>query len=140
MVKIRNYKPADYVAVVANLKPEDMFDEIWDSQKSYDSVISIDPDNIQVAEVDGKVVGSVMIDQMGGDLAFIYRLVVNKDYRGRGIANKLLDEVYRILRARGTKEVALFANSENEKLSKFYAKRGYAKGTNTYRTFWKSVD
>lgn len=137
---IRDYRPEDYDAIVKNLKPEDMFDEIWDSRNNYETKVAENPSDILVAEVDGKVVGSVLIDQMGQEMAFIYRLVVTKSYRNQGVASQLLEKVYEVLKSRGTKEVALFANSKDEKLIEFYSHKGYSKGENTYRAMWKSLE
>jgi ribosomal protein S18 acetylase RimI-like enzyme len=138
-MNIRNYQEQDYEAIMQNLKQADMFDEVWDGKTNFSSLIHEDPTNILVAEVDGKVVGSVLIDQFGAELAFIYRLVVSEDYRRQGVGARLIDAAHDTLRARGTKEVALFADATNEKLIQYYRGKGYTEGKHKYKTMWRSL-
>ena len=139
-MNVRPYRPEDYPTIKRNLESANMFDEMWDGQTNVDSLAAEEPTNILVAEQDGKVVGSLFIDQFGADLAFIYRVVVDEKYRGQGIATSLLTAARDTLAKRGVKEVALFVNSEDDGLQDFYARQGFKKGTRSYKAMWRSTD
>lgn len=139
-MEIRNYRPADYPSIKQNLESADMFDNVWDSQENVDSLVAEEPTNVLVAEQDNNVVGSLFIDQFGAEVAFIYRVVVNQEYRGRGIATSLLKTARDALASRGVKEVALFVDADNEGLQDFYSKQGFKKGTHSYKAMWRSVE
>lgn len=135
----RNYVPADYAAIKANLEAAGMFAEPWDSKSNYDSLVAEHPSNILVTEVGGHVVGSLLIDRYGAEGAFIYRLVVHRDHRGAGVASRLLEDAHQTLREQGVKVVALFADAEDSELLAYYAKRGYAQLPHDYAPMWKAL-
>ena len=136
---IRNYQSSDYEAIARNLKNDGGYDPVWDGQSNFESLVAENPANILVAEVDGKVVGSVLIDQFGADLAFLYRLIVDEDYRRQGIAGQVIEAAHHELRARGAREVALFADSDRPELLKYYRGKGYTEGEHKYKTMWRSL-
>jgi ribosomal protein S18 acetylase RimI-like enzyme len=92
-----------------------------------------------VAEQDGELIGSLFIDQFGSQVAFIFRLVVDKEYRNKGVATALINKAQEILKARGTKEVALLVDAENTVLQDFYGKKNYKLGKHSYKTMWRSL-
>lgn len=138
--KYANYHPEDYPSVKRNLESADMFDEVWDSQKNVDSLAAEEPTNVLVAEHDGGVVGSLFIDQFGSEVAFVYRVVVNEEHRGQGIATSLMQAARDALTKRGVREVALFVDAEDEGLQDFYSKQGFKKGVHNYKAMWRATD
>ena len=83
-----------------------------------------DPDLFLVAEDDGCLVGTV-IGGFDGRRGMIYHLAVAPDYRRKGLANQLMDEVETRLRARGCRKAYLLVKQGNLIASAFYEKRGW---------------
>jgi len=83
-----------------------------------------DPDLFLVAEVDGKIVGSV-IGGFDGRRGMMYHLAVAKEHRKQGIASQLVDELENRLRARGCIRYYLLVTRDNEPAICFYEKRGW---------------
>ena len=83
-----------------------------------------DPDLFLVAEVDGKIVGSV-IGGFDGRRGMMYHLAVAKEHRKQGIASQLVDELENRLRARGCIRYYLLVTRDNKPAIRFYEKRGW---------------
>lgn len=116
-----------------------MWDDVWDSEENFQSLVEKSPDSILVVEDGPKIIGSVVISHHGRKVGFIYRLWIDEDYRGKGIASKLLEKVYDVLRKRGAQEATLFASSRNKKLQRFYLTRGYEIGKDEFGFMWKKL-
>ena len=80
-----------------------------------------------VAEVDGRIVGSVMA---GNDArrGYIYHLAVDEDLRGRGIGGRLMKASEDALRKAGIEKVHLFIYNDNPAIV-FYEKSGWHRRT-----------
>ena len=78
-----------------------------------------DPDLFLVAEVGGRIVGSV-IGGFDGRRGLIYHLAVDPELRQRGIGTLLMDEVERRLKAKGCIRCYLMVVADNEKAIRFY--------------------
>ncbi|ERK15488.1 Acetyltransferase YpeA [Serratia fonticola AU-P3(3)] len=83
-----------------------------------------DPDLFLVAEVGGEVVGSVM-GGYDGHRGSAYYLGVHPDYRGRGIANALINRLEKKLIARGCPKIQLMVREDNDTVIEMYEKLGY---------------
>ena len=83
-----------------------------------------DPELFVVAEVSGKIVGT-LIGGWDGWRGNMYRLAVDRDHRRRGIARALVREVEARLVAKGAKRVTALVLREEEAASKFWAAVGY---------------
>ena len=95
------------------------------------------PDHIiQVAEVDGKVVGSttLLIEQKfihgGGKVGHIEDVVVSKEFEGRGIGMKLVTSLLEIARAKNCYKTILDCKDE---LIPFYERIGFKQESNQMR-------
>lgn len=139
MLKIRNYKSTDYKELAENLKEAGLFDEIWDSEENVSGMIKSNPESVLVAEKDGKVVGSVFLVNQGPKLLYLFRLVVKKEYRGKGIATKLIEKAEGIAKKNGARELGMYVDSSNQELHKFYGKRSFKKSKSTYFYMWKEI-
>lgn len=138
--KVRDYQVSDYEEVKKNLlDQQDMFDPVWDSEKSLNREIERDSDFIVVAEIDGKVVGNVFLGNWWGHGSWIFHLAVRKGYKGRGIAAQLMDEAEDRLRRKGAREVALFVDVNYPETREFYAKRGYHDFPGEYKSVVKKL-
>jgi len=86
--------------------------------------LQCDPDLFLVAEDDGCLVGTV-IGGFDGRRGMVYHLAVAPDYRRKGLANQLMDEVETRLRARGCRKAYLLVKQGNITAASFYQKRGW---------------
>lgn len=84
-----------------------------------------DPESLLVAELDGRVVGTV-IAGWDGWRANLYRLAVDPGVRGRGIAGLLVSRAEGRLRALGAGRFCAMVLEENDVGRSFWASRGYA--------------
>ena len=76
-------------------------------------------DAILLAEIDGKIVGTV-IAAFDGWRGNIYRLAVLPDYRNRGIARQLVQQAERKLAVQGAKRLVALASQHRETAAPFW--------------------
>lgn len=138
-ISIRAYKPQDYSVVEKNLKNEQMFAEAWDSEENLNDMIEKNPESILVAEVEGRIVGQILMVPYGGHVAFLFRLTVDQNYREKGVGSTLLESAEKLLKKKGLKEIALFVNDDKENLKEYYKKRDYQSSGNKFVVFWKRL-
>lgn len=117
-----------------------MYDLTWDSEENFASIIEVNPQYIQVAEIDNQLVGIIIIDSHGDKINFFYRLAVKEDQRGRGIGSALLSKAEAIAQEIGAQEVAVFVDSENTIVQRFYTMKGYQTTGKKYICMYKAVD
>ena len=115
-----------------------MFDEVWDSQENFASIIVANPQAIQVGEAENKVVGLIIIDSHGTDTSFFYRLAVDQNHRGSGIGSALLQKAEDIAKDMGAKEVAVYVDAENTIIQRFYTMKGYKTSGKKYICMYKT--
>jgi len=126
-IRFRQFRyPEDYPAVRSlwenagpglQLRRSDTLEEI---QKK----LQRDPDLFLIAELDGKLAGSV-IGGFDGRRGLIYHLAVDASLREQGIGSLLMDEVEHHLKAKGCIKSYLLVTTENESAMHFYEKRGW---------------
>ncbi|MCV0411082.1 GNAT family N-acetyltransferase [Nitrosopumilus sp.] len=99
--------------------------------------INSNPDHIiAVAELDGKIVGTttLLIEQKfihdGGVVGHIEDVVVNKDYHGQKIGEKIMKYILEIAKNRGCYKTILDCTDE---VKPFYEKLGFKKIANELR-------
>jgi len=80
--------------------------------------------NVVVHQEDGRPVGFATIVFTIGDHVGIGNLVVLKEFRGRGIASKLMEEAHELAREKGAKH-SLMCIWDGGTLPDFYQKAGY---------------
>ena len=81
-----------------------------------------------VADAAGQVVGMVSAQTVvstaeGGESAWVEDVIVQNDWRKRGIGRQLIDAVEAWCRGRGITRMQLLADSTNEEAMEFYARR-----------------
>jgi hypothetical protein len=122
---VRPYQDTDEEAVVALWR-----DVLPDSAPHNDPATSIrnklavDRDLFLVAEVDGKVAGTVM-GGYDGHRGWIYSVAVDPRYRRQGIGRDLLVELESILASLGCLKVNLQVRASNVGVIAFYEKLGF---------------
>lgn len=91
---------------------------------SLDKKLAHDTELLLVAEVDGRVVGTVM-GGWDGHRGWIYSLAVLPEYRGRGLGRQLVETIEQRLIAAGAPKINLQVVVGNETAVTFYERLGY---------------
>lgn len=138
-MKIRSYQPSDYEQLKALYFDSStfggQFDEARDAADRLKKKIEADPDAILVAEIDGKLVGTVSLIE-DGRVAWLFRYAVKKDQTG--VLNTLHDKAIEILRSRGHSQVLVYTPVGNNELDSRYEQLGFTKGDD-YTCYWKEI-
>ena len=71
--------------------------------QDWENVLAVEPEGCWVYEIDGVVVGSTTAVCFGQDLAWIGMVLVLPEYRGQGIARKLMQHAMKYLEERGVR-------------------------------------
>jgi ribosomal protein S18 acetylase RimI-like enzyme len=122
-MNIRNYKDIDFPQLEQLLKITKIYYEPIDKRTILKKKIEHDPESIIIAEDNGRIAGTVFIIYDPWN-SFVYHLAVHPDFRGKCLANKLMDEAEGRLKARGMDRPTLFVEEENPSVE-FYKKRGW---------------
>lgn len=137
MIKIRPYQTTDYEFIVAILKEANLYDKVWDSQENIEGIAT--QGVVLIAQNDSRVNGMLCIISYGTQVAFLFRLIVKKEYRNQGIASKLIDHAKKMLKEKGIKEIGLYVNASNKDLQNFYAKRQFKPSQKPYFYMWEAL-
>jgi ribosomal protein S18 acetylase RimI-like enzyme len=123
-LRLREFALADHEAV----------DELWrraglwmrpsDAAGQLALKLTRDPDLFLVACAGARLVG-VAMGGWDGRRAYIYHLAVDPDWRRRGVAGRLLDELEQRFRAKGALKAKLQILVGNDVSMAFFAARGY---------------
>lgn len=87
--------------------------------------VAHDPDLCLVAEVDGRLAGTVL-GGFDGRRGLVYHLAVAPDQRRRGLARALMAELEARLRAKGCRRSYLLVRAGNAEALQFYAAAGWS--------------
>lgn len=136
---IRPYKDDDYPSVESILKNAGQHDENWDHHENLASMIKQDPESVLVAESGGEIVGCIIMVGYGERVSYLFRLSVKDSRKNQGIGSKLLDTACETLKRRGTKEVDLIVEADNDTLRAYYEKRGYKTSARRFVYMWKEL-
>jgi ribosomal protein S18 acetylase RimI-like enzyme len=140
MISIKSFSKKDYKKVKEILQEADSFDKYWDSEKNILGRIKIDNDSVLIAIENNKIIGTISTNLFGPQVATIYRLVVKKEFRNKGIATLLIKHVESILKSKGVIEIGMYVNANKKELQEFYKKRNYSSSTNTpYIYMWNKL-
>jgi GNAT superfamily N-acetyltransferase len=100
-------------------------------KKGLETIIKSDSlGDIFVAKEDKKVVAMVNIlytysTALGSPVAIFEDMIVDKEYRGKKIATKLMEYIQGYLRDNGFKRLTLLTDSDNKRAQEFYKKSGF---------------
>ncbi|HHQ6553348.1 TPA: GNAT family acetyltransferase [Serratia fonticola] len=123
-MEIRVFRQDDFEEVITLWERCDLLRPWNDPEMDIERKLNHDPDLFLVAEVGGEVVGSVM-GGYDGHRGSAYYLSVHPDYRGRGIANALINRLEKKLIARGCPKIQLMVREDNDTVIEMYEKLGY---------------
>ena len=91
------------------------FAKIYDARKDY----------FAVAELDGKIVGSIVINGLSDENAQLRWFLVHPDARGRGLGHQLIDGAIAFCRERSFKKLTLWTISELKAAAHLYRQAGF---------------
>jgi len=121
---IRDYKDSDYSEVAAILKEATLFSQKLDTVHNLHEKITHSPGSILVAEVEGRVVGTIYIifDRWQ---SLIHHLAVKEEYRKQGIGTQLMKEAEIRIENFGSPRVSGTIRENSPHLEKYYTELGY---------------
>ena len=121
---IRSITPQDIKNVIELLEETGLFVKGADSFDAIMEKVRYDSRSIVVAEVDKKIVGSVfaVYDPW---VSLVFHLCVKEDYRNKGIAGLLTNEVESRCLGYGACNIAGYIDQENDASRRLAAKSGY---------------
>jgi ribosomal protein S18 acetylase RimI-like enzyme len=121
---IRPFRPGDRAALIALWQTCELT-RAWNSPgRDIDRKLAVDPDNLLILELDGDVIGSVMVGYEG-HRGWINYLAVHPDHQRQGFARQLMDEAERRLRHLGCPKINLQVRAGNTGALAFYARIGF---------------
>ncbi len=123
-VIIREAAPADFEAIIEMWYRIDRHTELPDKAEYLQRFHDFSPDLFLVAEVDGRIAGSV-IGGWDGWRGHIARLAAEPTLRRKGIARKLVNEIESRLRARGALRIYALVDRRSPPAIPFWEAAGY---------------
>jgi len=101
-------------------------------------VRSYDPskDYVAVAEADGHVAGSIIVDGESEELALIRWFLVHPDMRGRGVGRELINGALAFCREHSFKKVRLWTMNEFKAAVHLYKQAGFVCIHEAAREIW----
>ena len=125
-MKIRTMSISDY-ADVYNLwlSCKGMgLNSLDDSRDGIEKFLKRNPDTCFVAEVDNRIVGSILTGN-DGRRGYIYHTAVSPQYQQHGIGSTLVDTAIDALKKLGINKIALVVFDKNDNGNTFWKKQGF---------------
>lgn len=137
-MKIRKAKKTDFRALwkILTNTPELQSDSEGDTydQKWLKEVLSSPKENLTlIAEENKKFIGFAIVHYLiSVKQSIVNDLFVVKEYRGKGIASKLMKECEKDAKKKKFRYITGFVRTNNKKMQKLKEKLGYKKGNSFY--------
>ena len=103
--------------------------------KGYDS----SKDLFAVAEIDGRIVGSIVIAAESNELAKLRYFLVHPDARGQGFGRRLMQQALDFCRERGFRTVWLWTISELKTAAHLYREYGFKVTEEKTHEIWGTI-
>ena len=121
---IRIFQQDDYDEVIALWERCELLLPNNDPELDIERKLNHSPELFLVAEIGSEVIGTVM-GGYDGLRGAAYYLCVEPDYRGRGIANALLNRLEKKLTARGCPQIDITIRDDDDLVIGMFEKFGY---------------
>ncbi len=121
---IRSFREQDTEQVIAIWDCCGLLRPWNDPYKDIARKLSEQPELFLVAEMDNLIVGCGM-GGYDGHRGWVYYLGVLPEYRGRGIARRMMEEFEDRLQKRGCPKLQLMVRNDNQDVIDFYTHLGY---------------
>lgn len=96
-------------------------------------------DYFAVAELDGRIVGSIVINGLSDDEARLRWFLVHPDARGRGLGRQLIESAIAFSRERGFKKITLWTISELKAAAHLYRQAGFVVTREDTHEIWGAM-
>lgn len=96
-----------------------------DSRDGIEKFLKRNPDTCFVAEVDNRIVGSILTGN-DGRRGYIYHTAVSPQYQQHGIGSTLVDTAIDALKKLGINKIALVVFDKNDNGNAFWEKQGFS--------------
>jgi ribosomal protein S18 acetylase RimI-like enzyme len=123
-VDIRPARTVDAEAVLRSWEEADAAPSVSDDVASVRRLIDHDPEALLVAELDGRIVGTVMAT-WDGWRGGIYRLAVAREHRRRGLGRQLVAAAEERFRRVGAPKISALVLHEHDHAVGFWRAIGY---------------
>ena len=121
---IRPFGAADEPTVIDLWRRCDLVRPWNDPVKDIRRKLRVRPDLFLVAEIDARIVATIMIGY-DGHRGWINYLAVDPDHQQRGLGRQLMSEAERLLRAEGCPKINLQVRKTNTAAVEFYRRIGF---------------
>ncbi len=121
---IREARPEDFDTIIQLWASIDRHTSLPDRREYLETFHAFSPDLFLVAVAGGRIIGTV-IGGWGGWRANIARLSTDPEARRQGVANALVQEIERRLRARGASRVYALVDRRSPPAIPFWETAGY---------------
>jgi GNAT superfamily N-acetyltransferase len=131
---IRNSKVGDFNDILS------LFGQLWpnkelhpnDLMTVFNRGIQSETDKYICVEENGKIIGFCALSIINsfwqeGYIAYVYAMIVDDSFRGKGIGTSLLEKAFEIVKLLGCKKIELDSGFHREEAHKFYERIGFEK-------------
>ena len=121
---IRPFRLSDQGAVVGVWRACGLTHPNNDPRQDIARKMKVDPEMFLVCEIDGKIIGAVMVGYEG-HRGWINYLGVLPEYQGQGLGRELMDRAEAMLVERGCAKINLQIRATNTRVIQFYEGIGF---------------
>jgi ribosomal protein S18 acetylase RimI-like enzyme len=123
-LSVRECRPQDVEGLLTLWRQAEATPGVTDTADDLRRAVAQGPALVLVAEVEGRLVGSV-IGTFDGWRGNLYRLAVHPEYRRRGIARALVAEVEKALARQGARRITALVEKDHPWATGFWQAVGY---------------
>ena len=134
-VELRECRIEDHAAVTSLWHGCGLHPSRSDTAEGLARKLARDLELFLLAVQDGEVVGT-LLGSYDGRRGWLNRLAVRSDWRGKGLADRLMAEVERRLLALGCDKVNLLIEPENGAVQAYYERLGYSSDPLIFMEKW----